>query len=104
MRIPKSLKIGCHVISVVWDEDTRAGDEACLGKAESSLNRISLRRCSECGEPMPESVIADTFLHEVLHLMSSNYGIGLTEEQVAGVAGGLLDIIRSNNIDFRVKR
>jgi hypothetical protein len=104
VKIPKVVKIGCHRVDVLWDEDCCGEDgEQFLGKAQASLNRITMRKRDDDGLKMPESVLADTFLHEVLHLVSQNYGVDLTEAQVAGVAGGLLGVIRDNELDFRGK-
>jgi len=64
------------------------------------LNRIVVGR-RRFDEDMPESVIADTFLHEVAHFCSSTFGLGLTEQQVEGVSGALLAVIRDNDLDFR---
>ena len=34
-------------------------------------------------------------------MVSGTYGIGLKENQVSGLAGGLLQVIRDNGLDFR---
>ena len=102
MIIPRTVKIGAHEIDIVWkDKLTHSdGENESLGKAYSYLNRIEMVLSTDEQE-LPESGIADTFLHEMLHICSITYGLELTESQVAGVAGSVLEVIRRNNLDFR---
>lgn len=104
MKIPPILKIGAHYVDVVIT-DTPLQLDGCesdaLGTARYATNRIEIRSVSPEGDAVPESVIADTLLHEILHLASCTYGLDLEESQVMGVSGALLGIIRDNGLDFR---
>jgi hypothetical protein len=97
MKIPSTVKIGAQEFEVVWT-DSVDGDQ--LGLTKSHLNRLEIARNVD-GEKIPEGSLVDTFMHEVLHAISTTYGLELRERQVAGLAGGLLQVIRDNRLDFR---
>jgi uncharacterized protein YpuA (DUF1002 family) len=102
MKIPKQIKVGAQQIRVyqrdfIFDDK---GDSVC-GLSNLTKNRIDLALKKDKGQIMSETCVADTFLHEVLHLVSGNYGIGLTENQIAGLSGSLLAVIRDNDLDFK---
>lgn len=100
MKIPKRLKVGAHVVRVKFrDHVTYEGEEVC-GLSQSAFDKIDLAKRYQ-GKRVPEGSLADTFLHEVIHVASSHFGIGLKEDQVTGLAGALLHVIRDNNLDFR---
>jgi len=103
MKIPKTIKIGASRWRVTlkpdcWPSEDKGTD--FLGQARYGNQEIWIALADE-GTPLPEASIADTLLHEVIHSISRTYGIGLTEEQTNGMAGGLLQVIRDNNLDFR---
>ena len=79
-----------------WED----GDRSLLGQAHSGIQEIWLATSDE-GKALPESSITDTFLHETIHAISRTYGLGLDEDQTTGLAGGLLQVIRDNKLDFR---
>lgn len=108
MKIPKELRIGAQTVKVELVDSLEGHRELgdAIGHSSGSINRILLSRSVDdpyAGVPalMPESVMTDTFLHEIIHMVSNNYGIGLDENQVMGLAGALLQVIRDNNLDFR---
>ena len=96
MRIPKKIKIGAQKITVKT-VDTLGDDD--MGAFFPGTNELLLARKVSYGV-IPEDQMADTFLHEIIHAVNRNFGIGLTECQTAGLAGGLLQVIRDNNLDF----
>jgi len=104
MRIPDRIKIGCNEFTVEWrDELDAAGN---IGLSSVSLNKIYMARRTKDSVggvvvEMPEPVLVDTFLHEVLHSLSCLYGLKLKERQIEGLAGGLMQVIRDNALDFR---
>ncbi len=100
MKIPKNLKIGAQTVKVRFRDKLIHGDEEQLGISKMSTNKIELAR-TYMGEKLPEGSVTDTFLHEILHASNTNYGIGLKEDQVCGLAGALLAVIRDNDLDFR---
>lgn len=42
------------------------------------------------------TMMAETLLHEITHAVSADRSLDLSEEQVNGIAAGLLDVIVSN--------
>jgi len=104
MHVPKSIKVGASNFKVrlvpdEW-EDQKDKGSFFLGQMRYGNQEIDVALRSE-GKALPEASIADTFLHEVIHAVSRTYGIGLTENQTGGLAGGLLQVIRDNSLDFR---
>ena len=102
MKIPKTIKILGHKITVYFSGDALDLDEItrCRGLAHLLTNKIGLARKVEDDE-LTESVIAESFLHEITHHIADKLGLELEEYQVAGIACGLLQVIRDNKLDFR---
>jgi hypothetical protein len=105
MKIPLKLKIGASVWKVRFVDsllDTDKGEEgrSLYGSASFADEVITLARQYN-GKDISETAMADTFLHEVIHCCSSTFGIALTEQQVIGLAGAMLPVIRDSSIDFR---
>jgi len=101
VKIPKRVKIGADDIRVKFKNTVKCADgESVLGISKGSVGRIEIAKRFN-GENVTESTIADTFLHEIFHILNANMGINLKERQVAGIAGGLLMVIRDNDLDFR---
>ena len=44
---------------------------------------------------------ANTMLHELIHVVSTNRGIALKERQVESLTNGIFAAIRDNDLDFR---
>ncbi len=102
MRIPDVVVIG----AAEWDVElvdalpSKEGPECDdFGLTIFSTESIKVARSAN-GRPVSENCMADTFLHEIIHGVSNTYGLGLTENQVSGLAGGLLALFRSNDLDF----
>jgi len=102
MKIPKTIKILGHKITVYWSNGALELDDdtGCRGLAHLLTNKIGLSRQIE-GDELTESVIAESFLHEITHHIADKLGLELEEYQVAGIACGLLQVIRDNKLDFR---
>jgi hypothetical protein len=45
---------------------------------------------------LADDLHADTFLHEILHVIDFTVGLELTEKQVIGIAGGLYAVWKDN--------
>lgn len=102
MKIPLSIKIGAHDVSVERpdsNEDIGEKNGEDLGDTLVAQNRI--RVCSKYdGNDVPESMQAEIFLHEIIHYILFQAGYGTCEGEVCAAAGGLLQVIRDNNLDF----
>lgn len=96
MKIPKTLKIGGHRVEILQKTELQS---TYIGLAHYATNKIELRTEFD-DEQIPESRITETFLHEVLHFISDNSGLGLKENQINGLACQLLQVIRENKLDF----
>lgn len=99
------MKVGCALWKVRFVDELPDPDEAgkfLYGSASFSNEVITLAR-SYKGVGVAETCEADTFLHELIHCLSQNYGLALDERQVSGLAGSLLQAIRDSNLDFRSK-
>lgn len=101
MRIPDRIKIGATGVNILLSECVKLKGEDLLGLSRSSVGKIEIATTYD-GEPCTEETITDTMLHEIIHIINQNFGIGLRERQVAGLAGALLAAIRDNDLDFRV--
>jgi hypothetical protein len=85
---PQSLKIlGC-IVKIEYFKDAHRTDQQ-MGWCDSKVNKIHLN------ENMPEDVQHQTLLHEVIHKISDDLDIELTEKQVAALSvvlfGTLID-------------
>jgi hypothetical protein len=85
---------------VVTQEKVIPGLPENAGLSEHDLLRIHISMESK-SERMPESAIADTVLHEILHCIDVVcLGNVLEEKTICQLAAALLAVIRDNNIDF----
>jgi hypothetical protein len=95
MKIPDSIKISGHKIKIIKKKELFSDDERVWGLAYIHLKKIEL-----AVEDLPESTIAETFLHEVLHMICSIHGIKLTEKENQAIALSLFQVIRDNKLSF----
>jgi hypothetical protein len=103
MKIPLSIKIGAHTVSVEMpDSNEEIGDKTGEDLGDTLLAQNRIRVCAKYdGDDVPESMMAEVFLHEILHYVLYQAGHGLCEQEVTAAASGLLQVIRDNNLDFR---
>lgn len=101
MKIPKKLNILGHPILVYRSNDALELDECdrAMGLAHLLSNKIGVCHRVD-GEDVSESMVAETFMHEIFHHVGSKLGLELEEAQIAGMACGVLQVIRDNKIDF----
>ena len=100
MNIPKKLKIGGHVVKVVHMDDLILEDGTeLLGAASGGENTILLARHAN-GRVVQESTEEETFLHEIMHIVTDNAGMRLKEHQVNAIAAGLHQVLRDNRLCF----
>lgn len=64
MKIPKTVKIGGHIVSVVLKELREGLD----GEADTAKNTISIDK------NLPPSQMEVTLIHEALHMMNATWG------------------------------
>ncbi len=63
ITIPKTLKIGGHIVKVVYHDS-----EDMMGESDTRKNQISIDK------QLPYSQKISTLLHEALHMMNSTLG------------------------------
>ena len=97
MKLPKSVKIGPHVYSVVDEERAILAlrDEGKYGITRPDRLEIHVDPSGA------HTQVADTLLHEVLHCIWDQGALrtedpGLEERVICSLATGLLDALRSN--------
>jgi hypothetical protein len=93
MIIPEKLKIHAQTVVIHHIPFNEIDCEGNGGRAIWEKNVIQL------GEDMPEDRTAVSFLHEILHMVNTY----LDEKECTFVSEGLLQVIRDNNLDFRVE-
>jgi hypothetical protein len=85
----KSFYEICYVDSFV--------DESVLGETRFDPKQIVIKD----GQPPKEKV--HTYIHELLHAISEEYEVGLTENQVRSLERALYYVLKSDNV-FRKAR
>lgn len=105
MRIPGKLKIGGHLYDVLYPYHfTERGD--IKGQHDCDMKQIRLDdKDGYCHEERPESSIAVTFLHEILHACDDLSGHHIFngeqgEKVIEGISEMLFQILRDNKLRF----
>lgn len=105
MKIPKLLKIGGHYYDVIYPYHfTERGDRTA--DHDPAMKKIRIDdKDSWSHEIKPESAVAVTFLHEILHACDHLTGHGIFdgpegEKKIEGLSEMLFHILRDNNLDF----
>ena len=99
MKIPAKLKIGVHEVKVKRVQKIEGG--ALIAQVHVAMNTINVARQIIGSAMLPESMIAEGLLHEIIHYILLQNGYGVAEKMVASLAAGLFQVIRENNLDFR---
>ena len=100
MKIPDKIKIGGHWVNVVRVESFD-GHDGMAGQAKHTKMEILL--AEKCyGDEQAESNVAVGLLHEIVHHVDSLYQTGLKERQVDTLSEGLFQVLRDNELDFRL--
>jgi hypothetical protein len=102
MKIGKRIKICGHWIAVrVYKKNPFAVIRGAkqIGGADSLCNRITILTKVD-NEPLAESVIAESYFHEILHQCANKNGINLKESEVIILSQSMFATIRDNHINF----
>ena len=78
-------------------ENSITGKMECWGYLDAMKDIIVLRQRDEDFTPGHEKQV---FLHELIHVVDSNFHVDLTEEQVQTLAVGLNTVIEDNELNF----
>jgi len=90
-NIPARIKIGKNTYEILWIQEFK--DKEQVGESRFSEEKQILIKI---GQSNKESV--HTYFHEVLHAISEEYSVNLTENQVLNLEKALKDLIKDNNL------
>ena len=95
MKIPKRIKVAGHWYEVIFD-DIKLTNEGLVGL--SVHNQLIIYLCNKYrGEKLNKTIIEETFLHEILHTVDTNYNNhSLSEETVDRLSEGLYQVLKDN--------
>lgn len=86
-RIPKKFKVGRKTFKVIFINNVDY-----LGLSDWNKNRIYLNKKQSKKE------LVHTYIHEIIHIMSDEYELKISEKQVQGLEKTLRFWIESGNI------
>ena len=88
MDCPSRIKVvGKNYAIEILD---RVDEDDSLGYSDETNQKVLLKRAQHF------EALKDTLLHEVVHAIDHAIGLDLREEQVRGLAGGILQVLRDN--------
>jgi len=105
MKIPEKIKIGGHEYTVICPYAfTERGDRDADHDFAMKTIRID-DKDSWSHRQQPESSVAVTFLHEILHACDHITGGGIfsgndAEQKVERLSESLFQVLRDNKLDF----
>lgn len=91
-RIPHKVQVTSKVSYEILYTPKIVGGEDCLGVTHLDQKQIMLM-----SEQTPRNMV-HTYIHEVVHAFSEEYGVGLTETQVRAIEKALHYILKEGNI------
>lgn len=89
-RIPPSVKIGKRTYEIVWVDEFMGVPK--LGETRFDKPQIALLI-----KQTPKQAVS-TYLHEVLHAVSFEENVNLTENQVLALEKSLLYVLKTDNL------
>lgn len=92
MKCPKSVKIGSHIIKILYRNSIKEDNDMCLGLADVDDNKIYIKK------GLPESKKEEVLLHECIHFMDENFCLKLGEKKVSILSTLLVEFFRDNKI------
>lgn len=95
MRRISKIKIFGKTIDIKYTNDKNVGRNY-LGLSSSVDNLITL------SENQAEENVEETFLHEILHIVSEGMNTELSEKQVIQISTGLYSVFKENKLKMEV--
>lgn len=100
-RIPAHIKIGKNNYEILWTEEFKH-DDTQLGESRfGQVRQIIINK----NQSIKEAV--HTYWHEVIHAISEEYGVNMTEKQVIAFEKGLkhvFDLFKKDEVRAKYKR
>jgi len=94
MKIPSKINI-CGIIydvAFVKKPDNQLGSLDYYGVIDSEKSRI------EISDGIDKQRQTQTFIHEILHGIATNYAVKLDEDEVERLSNGIYAVLKSNNL------
>jgi len=95
MTIPDEIKVGAHTIKI---EQAKSKEIDGAGEFRPYYDIVRLRIDSECSE----SSTAECFLHEIIEVIKSKYGLEIDHTHLTVLSEVLFQVIRDNRLAFMV--
>jgi hypothetical protein len=95
MELPDELKIMGHQYAVKCDARLSLASDH-LGECASNVHEIRIG----VGEGHPESAVAETLLHEIIHALDYHLSLGLEHETLGRLSEGLFQVLSANRLKF----
>ena len=89
IKIPKIVRIGSCVHDVSQKRNLKLV-EGCWGVTRRVVSTITV------DADLPPAHKANTFLHEVMHMIDMEYSCGLDEDNIERIANGLFVLLADN--------
>ena len=85
--------IGASIYDLIYTKETIIADgEHCYGSHHFTPRIIKVTADKDVNIQQKE----ETTLHEIVHGINDDRGLGLTEDQVAGISAGFYQVLRDN--------
>ena len=95
MKIPNKIKVAGHLYRIKYD-DKRLSKENIVAEVNHDKNEIALCEYYHTTK-RAKSEIEESLLHEILHIIDTNYNDhSLKEKQVKRLAIGLHQVLKDN--------
>lgn len=93
--IPAKVKVGIYEYDVKIQKDVKLGKQKCDGVISYFKQSIAI------DESLPQINKEVTLWHEMIHLVSHQYNITLSEREVDCLAHGIVGILKDNFLNFQ---
>lgn len=100
MKIPDKINICGHEVAVFVELvvlDSECKQEMGMGFLHQETIHIA-KNCN--GAAISEDNQAETFLHEILHLVADKFDCEVSEKQITCLATGLYQVLHDNKLKF----
>ena len=91
MKRPDTFKFGILKYRIKWRKHVRAKDGSYLGGWHKQYKALIIVN-DEANDEYKKLVL----MHEIVHAMTMGYGMTLKENQVDGIAQGMIEALRRN--------
>jgi len=95
LQIPKTIKIGGHIIKIIFDPTCRTDDGyACCGMNRTAKEEITIN------PGYPQGTQEATLIHEILEAINTTHELGLEHRQICTLEDALYQVLKDNELHF----